>query len=142
FLGTIRPARVQKEPRPVLTVNDAAVDRRTIGMHVKDRQKNSDAAGLALQHFVFINLYYVHHRAIPTTDHYISIRGRPSFGITEERDRTQKEQHKKPECPCREQPKNDREQRKKTQNPACFPEGLEAHKTSPFWEPENGWSRR
>src|SRR4029453_19530547 len=41
-----------------------------------------------------------------------------------------------------EHSENDREQRKTSQNPACFPEGLEAHKTTLFWEPKNGWSRR
>ncbi len=62
--------------------------------------------------------------------------GRCAVGITEKRDSAQKEQHKKPECPCREQSENDREQRKKSQNPACFPEGLEAHKGAYFGSPK------
>src|SRR5690242_18395466 len=123
----------------MLTVNDAAVDRRTIGMHVKDRQKNSDAAGFVLQHFVFIQLDHVHHSTISSGDDYVWIYGRCAFGITEKRDSAQTEQHKEPECPSREQPENDREQRKKSEDPACFPEGLEAHKTSLFSESENRW---
>src|SRR5262249_20008782 len=110
-------------------------------MHVEDRQKNSDAVRFVLQHFVFIQIHDIHHCAVRSRDDYVWIYWHCAFGITKKRDSTQKEQHKKPECPCREQPKNDREQRKKSQNPPCFPEGLEAHKTTLFWEPENGWSR-
>src|SRR4029077_13567149 len=94
------------------------------------------------QHFLFIQLYDVHDCTIRSGDDYVRIYGRGAFGITEKRDSAQTEQHKEPECPCREQSENDREQRKKSQNPACFPEGLEAHKRSLFSEFENGWSSR
>src|SRR6188472_1684437 len=111
-------------------------------MHVEDRQKNSDTARFVFQHFLFIQLYDVHHSTIRSGHDYVWIYGHCAFGITEKRDSAQTEQHKEPECPGREQSENDREQRKKRQNPACFPESLEAHKTSLFSEPENGWSRR
>jgi hypothetical protein len=126
----------------MLTINDASIDRCAIRVHVEDRQKNSDTARFVFQHFLFIQLYDVHDRTIGSGDDYVWIYGRCAFGITEKRDSAQTEQHKEPECPCREQSENDCEQRKKSQNPACFPEGLEAHKTSLFWEPENDWSRR
>jgi hypothetical protein len=120
----------------VLTINDAAVDRRTIGMHVEDRQKNSDTARFVFQHFVFVQFHNVHHGAIRSSDDYFRIYRRCAVGITEKRDSAQKEQHKKPECPCREQSENDREHGKKSQNPACFPESLKAHKGAYFGSPK------
>src|SRR5437762_10580043 len=113
FLGTIRPARVEKKPRTVLPVNDAAVDRRTIGMDVEDRQKNSYAARFVFHHFLFIQLYDVHHCAIRSGDDYVWICGRCAFGISEKCDSAQTEQHKEPECPCGEHSEDDREHRKK-----------------------------
>src|SRR5262249_48610954 len=106
---TIRMARVYKKPRPVLTVNNTTVDRRTISMHVEDRQKNADPARFVSQHFVFIQLDDVHHSAISSGNDYVWICGRRPFRITEKRDSAHKEQHKEPECPCRKQPENDRE---------------------------------
>src|SRR5262249_48345108 len=89
-----------------------------------------------------ILLHDVHHCAISGSHDYIWIYGRCAFRITEKCDSAQTEQHKEPECPCPEQSGNNREQRKKRQDPACFPEGLEAHKKTLFADPENGRSRR
>src|SRR5262245_3232657 len=126
----------------MLTINNAAIDRRTIRMHVEDRQENSDAACFVFQYFVFIQLHDVHHGAIRSCDDYVWIHGRCTVGITEKPDGTQKEHCKKPECPCREESENDRKQCKKGQNPTCFPEASKAHTKSLYSEAENGWSRQ
>src|SRR5262249_14256906 len=94
------------------------------------------------EHRSVIQFHVSHHCAIRRGDDYVWIGGHCAFRITEKRDSAQTKQQKKPECPCREQSENDREQRKNSQNPPCFPESLEAHKKSLFSEPENGWSRR
>jgi hypothetical protein len=76
----------------MLAVDYAAVNRRPIRMHIENRQKNSDAARLRFQDFVFIQLHDVHHCAIRSGDDYLWICGHCAFGITKKCNSTQKQQ--------------------------------------------------
>ena len=48
----------------MLQVNDAAIDRRAIGVDVEDRQEDSDTARLCFQNLVFVQLSDVHDSSV------------------------------------------------------------------------------
>src|SRR5437870_1559516 len=95
LLRTLGTTRVETKPRPMLPVNNAAIDRCAIGVHVKDRQEDSDPARSLLQNFVFIKLNNIRDRSVGRGHDKIWVCRRGAIRIAKKSERAKNQQQKK-----------------------------------------------
>ena len=74
------------------SINNFALDRRAIGVHVEDREKYSDPLLPRVEHFGLFDLYNVGDCAVGRGDDSIRIIGRNARRVSEEPERVSNEQ--------------------------------------------------
>src|ERR1700674_182330 len=138
--GAIGVARVEAEARVRFSINDFAIDRRAIGVHVEHGEKYSHSFLARVENFGLFDFYDVRDGAVGGGEHRIRIIWRNARRIPEEPERVNGEQENRQQNPERNENACDSEKGEHEEDPARFVKSLESHKWPPFSRPSNRWS--
>jgi hypothetical protein len=104
----------------MLTINDAPIDWRPIGVDIKDRQKNPDAPRFCLKNLLLVYFNNISDPAISRSNKQIgTCRYRP-IRISEKSDREKKKRQENERSPHRNKRDRHADRCQNQKNPPCF----------------------